>query len=679
MVANLDIFQREKKLRKESRTGDPATQYMLDYVEGLGLDTVFTRQKRYEEKFMGIFPKSGRCDFGSLGICCRQCLIGPCRIWHEDVEFPLRVNAPAQTRGTCGATADTIVARNWLVYHGRGCAAHSTTCKETAETLLKAARGQANFPIRDTAKLEAVAARLGVKTNGAGDRSHNQMAEKVALIALSDLMGIPDGESNKNGMAFANAYLPPKVLKKLRKLDILPKSSFEDLADADHQCVIGMMADPYYFIMQSLKIGVADLIALLITTEIHDIMLGTPAPAPTKIGLNVLKENEINIAVHGHIPLLCEKLIEHSQAPEIQAKIKLAGAEGINFVGLCCTGAEVLQRHKIPLAGNNLQEDLLIATGLVDVFLMDVQCSYPSAHHMADQFHTKVITTMKDARVPMADHLAFKAENADEWAMQALELSINNYKKRPGKSHTPPFEPKDAITGFSLETCVKVLAKLDPENPLKPLIDNIVEGNIYGVCLVAGCTSPKLTTDQTYIDLAVELLKHNVLIIGTGCAAGSCGRGGLLDIKATQEYAGDKLKAVLTALGEAAGLGQPLPPVWHMGSCVDNSRAVNLASALASALDVEIKDLPIVVSAAEAVTEKSVSIGSGAVAIGLPVHVAVVPPVLGSPTVAKLLTVDMTDITGGSYIVEPDAKKAASQLLDIIAKRRKGLGLDKDV
>jgi len=670
-MPKLDIFKKEKRSRQSKRTGDPATQYMLDYVEGLGLDTVFTRQKRYEEKFMGIFPKTGRCDFGSLGICCRQCLIGPCRIWHKDVDLPLRINAPMQTRGTCGATADTIVARNWLVYHGRGCAAHSTTCKEVAETLLKTARGQTTYQIKDTTKLKAVAKKLGFN----GNQTDEQLAEKIALTALSDIMGKPDGVSNKGGMTFANAYLPAKVLSRLKELNIMPTSCFEDMADADHQTVIGMMSDPYYFVMQSLKVGVADLMALLITTEIHDILLGTPAPALTKIGMNVLDEKMVNIAVHGHIPTLCEKVIQWADSAEFRDKAKLVGAKGINIVGICCTGAEVLQRHKIPLAGNNLQEDLLIATGVVDAFLMDVQCSYPSTHAMAEQFHTKIITTMKDARVPMADHLSFDPEKADEWAKQVLELSINNFAKRPNKNHLPPFSPMNAIAGFSAEACIGVLSKIDKENPLKPLIDNVVNGNIYGVCLVAGCTSPKLATEETYHVLVKELLKNNVLILGSGCAAGACGRGGLLDTAATNQYAGEKLKKLLSVLGDVAGLGQPLPPVWHIGSCVDNSRAVNIASALATALNVLIKDLPVVVSAAEAVTEKAVSIGSGAVALGFPVHVAVVPPVLGSPMVAKLLTADMKDLTGGCFIVEPDPKIAASQLLDIITERRKKLSL----
>lgn len=665
------IFKEEKKSRRVFKKFDPATDYMVDYVEGLGLDTVFTRQRRYEESIAGVVPSTGRCDFGSLGICCRQCLMGPCRIWHKDVTLALRVNAPNQTKGTCGASADTIVARNWLSFHSRGSAAHAAAAKETVETFLKAATGKATFEIRDKDKLNAIAARLGVSSK----LPVKKKAQEIAKIALADLIGVPDGKENKEGMKFANKYLPSKVIKSLKENDIMPRNAFEEIIDSDHQTVIGMMSDPYYFIMQTMKVGVSDLMSLLITTELHDAMLGTPTPVATKIGLSVLKEDEVNIAVHGHIPTLTEKLIEHAGSKKMLSKLKVTGAKGINIVGLCCTGAEVLQRHSIPLAGNNLQEDLLIATGLVDAFLMDVQCSYPSAHDMAEKFHTKVITTMKDARVPMADHQKFEAEKADEWAVKALETAINNFPKRADKTHLPPFEPVDILAGFSVEACVKVLSQINKKNPLKPLIDNIVDGNIYGVCLMAGCISPKLHSESTYYELSKELLKHNILVVGTGCAAGACGRSGLMTPDAAKEFAGEKLLAVLSALGDAAGLGAPLPPVWHMGSCVDNSRPLTLASALAETLKVEYKDLPIVISAFEAVTEKSVVIGSGAVAVGFPVHIGVVPPVLGSPLVSKMLTQDMKEITGGYFIVEPDPKKAADDLIAAVKEKRKALGL----
>lgn len=665
------VFKEEQKSRRVFKKFDPATNHMIEYSEGLGLDSVFSRQRRYEENIAGVVPRTGRCDFGLLGICCRQCLMGPCRIWHKDVDLALRVNAPGQTKGTCGASADTIVARNWLTYHARGSAAHSTTAKETVRTFVKAARGEVSFSLRDEKKLDAVVKKLGIREG----LSRVKKGEIVGKIAMFDLVGKPVNEETSDGMTFANRYLPPKVVARLKELKLMPRNAFEEVVDSDHQTVIGMMSDYYYFIMQTLKVGVSDLISLMITTELHDIMLSTPAPAATKIGINVLKEDEVNIAVHGHIPVLTEKLIEHASSKKIVDKLKLVGAQRINLVGLCCTGAEVLQRHSIPLAGSNLQEDLLIATGLVDVFLMDVQCSYPSAHDMAEQFHTRVITTMKDARVPMAEHLEFEAERADEWALQALENAVNNFTKRPDKTHLPPFPPADALTGFSVETIIDVLSRIDSENPLKPLIDNIAEGNIYGICVLAGCTSPKLNTEATFYELSRELLKRNILVVATGCAAGACGRSGLLAPGALDSDTGEKLKAVLMMLGKAVGLSGPLPPVWHMGSCVDNSRPLNLASALATALDVEFKDLPVVASAFEVVTEKTVVIASGCVALGIPVQVGVAPPFLGSPAVTKLLTQDMKEITGGFYIVEPDPVKAAKLLVDVITERREALGL----
>ena len=233
----------------------------------------------------------------------------------------------------------------------------------------------------------------------------------------------------------------------------------------------------------------------------------------------------------------------------------------------------------------------------------------------------------------------------------------------------------ELMAGFSVETCLGVLSKINKEDPLKPLIDNIASGNIYGVVLLAGCTSPKVTADASHVTIAKELLRQNVLIIATGCAAQACARAGLLNPEASEKYAGDKLKAVLNVLGETAGIGKPLPPVWHFGSCVDNARVVILVSALAQKLGVKIKDLPIAASASEWVTEKAAAIGTGAVALGITVHLGVTPPVLGSPAVAALLTSQAKEIFGGKFIVEIEPEKAAGILFKHIKEARGKLGL----
>ncbi len=282
---------------------------------------------------------------------------------------------------------------------------------------------------------------------------------------------------------------------------------------------------------------------------------------------------------------------------------------------------------------------------------------------------------MKEARLTGAEHIPFEEEHADDAARKIISMAVENFSKRTKNIFLPESEPKDLVAGFSVETCTGVLSNIDPQDPLKPLIDNISSGNIYGVVLLAGCTSPKVTADASHVTIAKELLKQNVLIIATGCAAQACARAGLLSPHASEKYAGERLKSVLQALGRTAGFDAPLPPVRHFGSCVDNSRVVILVSALADKLGVPIKDLPIAASAAEWVTEKAAAIGTGAVALGITVHLGVTPPVLGSPVVAALLTRKAEELFGGKFIVEVEPEKASQLLLEHIKGARRKLGL----
>jgi len=344
---------------------------------------------------------------------------------------------------------------------------------------------------------------------------------------------------------------------------------------------MGVMADPTSFLLEGIKLGLADATCLIIATELQDVLFGTPKPVSSTIGFRGLKENEVNIVVHGHVPILSEKIVEWSSSGEMIDKAKEMGADGINVVGVCCTGNEVLMRQGVPLAGSNLQQELVLATGLVEAMVVDVQCIYPAITDVASHFHTKVISTMKEARIPGALHIPFEDETADESAKKIVEEAVNNYKKRTDKTYLPDASNLNLMAGFSVEACLDVLSKLDKDDPLKPLIDNIANGNIQGVVLLAGCTSPKVRADASHVKIAKSLMADNILVVATGCAAQACARAGLLTSEATGEYAGETLKAVLVALGKAAGLDKPLPPVWHFGSCVDNSRVIILIFALA--------------------------------------------------------------------------------------------------
>lgn len=314
-------------------------------------------------------------------------------------------------------------------------------------------------------------------------------------------------------------------------------------------------------------------------------------------------------------------------------------------------------------------------TGALDAMVVDYQCALPSVVTTAACTGGTVVTTMEIAKITGATHVEYAEENAMENARKIVRLGIDAFRRRQDKTTDVPAMRQKVITGFSVEALIAALAKLDSADPLKPLIDQIVAGNIWGICLFAGCNNVKVPQDFNFTTVARHLLKHNVLVLATGCGAGALMRHGFMDQASVGAVCGDGLKAVLTAIGEANGLGGPLPPVIHIGSCVDNSRGVALATSIADRLGVDLDKLPVVASAPEAMHEKAVAIGSWAVAIGLPTHVGVVPPVLGSQAVAQLLTSGIKELTGGYFIVETDPEAAAAKILAAITERRATLGL----
>lgn len=651
---SLSPLRIEQDLRSSKMAFDDATMEMIRRAETMGIDTIFTRQARYDETLAGV--GKARCQFGLLGFCCRQCAMGPCRI------------LPKISKGTCGANKDTIIARNLLMMVARGTASHATHARHAASILLKTAQKKTSYEIKDIDKLNSIAEKINIDTSGGVENT----AIQAANMAFSDIV------SNKESMEFFTSYCPENVNSNLFEKGVIPGSVGNELLNEGLESSMGTMSDPTHFILQAIRLGLADITSLIISSEFHDVLFGIPKPYLSKIGFNVLDKNRVNVVIHGHVPMLSEKIVEISESEEIQKKARDIGAEGLNIVGVCCTGNEVLMRHGVPLAGSNVQQELIILTGLVEAFVVDEQCIFPNVENVADKFHTKLITTM-DTRFPNAEHVQFKEEEADEVAKDILIRAIENFPNRGKNIYLPRVEPKELLAGFSVETCIDVLSKLDAEDPLKPLIDNIASGNIYGVVLLAGCTSPKVMAEASHVTIAKELMKHNVLVLATGCAAQSCARAGFLVPEATERYSGEKIKDVLRVLGDAADLGGPMPPVWHFGSCVDNSRAIVLLSALAERMGVLIKDLPVAASAAEWVAEKAAAIGTGAMALGVTVHLGVTPPVIGSPTVASLITKGSEDLFGGKFIIEIDPVNASERILNHIKEKRKNLGLDVQV
>jgi anaerobic carbon-monoxide dehydrogenase catalytic subunit len=636
-MADLDPFE---------KSHDPAVNRMIEKAKSASVTTVWDR-------YAAMKPQ---CGFGDTGLCCRHCLQGPCRI------DPFG-NGPST--GICGATADVMVARGLDRAIAAGTAAHSGHAKHLAHTLMKMAKGEAGaYAVKEPGKLRAVAGRLGIEVAG---RAENEIARDVAAAALADF------HEKDTPVLWAATVVNKERVDVLSRLGIVPKGIDHEVSEIMHRTLYGVDADAVNLLLAGLRCAVADLAGCYMGTDLADILFGIPKPVFSFANLGTLKAGSVNIALHGHNPVVSEVLV--AAAKDFDAKAKAAGAAGINLVGVCCTGNEILMRHGIAACTHSVSQEMALMTGAVDAMVVDYQCIMPSMATVAECNGTSLITTMEIAKITGAAHVAFSEDAALEKAGQIIEIAINNFSRRKGKAVDIPDIKETVVAGFSVEAIVAALSKVNAEAPLKPLIDHIVSGNIRGVCLFAGCNNVKVPQDRNFITIAKKLLKENVLVLATGCGAGALMRHGFMDPKNVVSLCGDGLAAVLTAVGEANGLGGPLPPVLHMGSCVDNSRAVAIAVAVAQYLGVDTDKLPVVASAPEAVSEKAVSIGAYAVAAGLPTHVGVMLPVLGSALVTEILTDKVKGLTGGYFIVDLDPESAADKLISAINERRKGLGL----
>lgn len=627
---------------------DKATQDLIDRAHSLGISTGVDR----------LSAQQPQCGFGQLGTCCRMCYMGPCRI------DPFG-NGPST--GVCGATADTIVCRNLLREEVGGASSHVGHARHVVVTFKKMLEGKTpGYKITDREKLYEVAAGLGIETDG---KDEKEVARIVVEKALEDL-----SRQDEEPMNWLRFRAPKKELELWKEKGLLVSNAHNEIEEAMHRTSMGNDEDPVNLLLACLKIGLVDGYAgLHMATDFHDILFGTPKVKKIEANLGVLDSDMVNIAMHGHNPVLSEKILEWSE--KLTDEAKAAGAKGVNVVGVCCTGNELTVRNGVPMAAHNLQSELILLTGAVDAMVVDMQCIWPSITRIADCFKTKIITTESFVKMQGAVHVAFEPEEADKKAEEVVRLAIDAYKQRKGKDVFIPEEKSIGLVGFSVEAVLDVLKKINTDGPLMPVIDNIKNGNIYGVVGFAGCPSIKLRNTFMTETMVKELLKNNVLVVTTGCTAHICAQAGLLNTDATDKYCGEGLKAVLKALGEAAGLDVPLPPVWHMGSCVDNSRIATLLKALAERLDVKVSQLPVAGSAPELVQEKAVSIGTWLLVLGLMVHIAPHPRILGSPVATKVLTEGLEEITGGKAFVELDPYKAVEGMLNHIKAKRQALGI----
>jgi carbon-monoxide dehydrogenase catalytic subunit len=633
---------------EKAKSIDQATIEMIEKAAQDGARVVFERAETTRP-----------CPIGAEGSCCSMCSMGPCRV-------PLpkgKTETPEEKKkrvGVCGATPETIAARNFLRKTAAGAAAHSDHGRRVAEAFLLAARGEAKgFQIKDEQKLLQVALDWGVEI---GDRSNEEIAIDIGEIAMKEF-GKQEGE-----VLFVKRA-PLKRQEVWHKLGVTPRGIDREVVEAMHRTHMGVDQDYHSLLQQASRTALSDgWGGSMIATELQDIMFGTPSPVLSQINLGVLKEDEVNLIIHGHEPQLAEMLAVVTQDPEMIKYAQSKGAKGINLAGMCCTANEVLMRHGVPIAGNFLQQELAIVTGALEAMVVDVQCIMQGIADVAKCFHTKIITTDPRAHIEGATHIDFDERSAVETAKAIVKMAIDNFPNR-GKNVRIPDIRSDLVAGFSHETINYLLGGLFRAS-YRPLNDNIINGRIRGVAGVVGCNNVRVTHDDVHVTMVKELIKNDVLVLQTGCSAMACAKAGLMVPEAAQ-YAGAGLAEVCEAVG--------IPPVLHLGSCVDNARILIAATAMVKdgGLGDDISDLPAAGAAPEWMSEKAISIGQYFVASGVFTVFGVAWPTLGNKEVTDFLFKDFEDMYGGMWAFEPDPIKAAQLMIAHIDKKRKALGIDK--
>jgi carbon-monoxide dehydrogenase catalytic subunit len=639
-------------MAEEEKKRKSADKASLELIEKACTDAVNLAFDRAEQ----MKP----CPIGAVGNCCRNCGMGPCR-----VPLPKGKEETAEDkkkrRGICGATAETIAARNFIRMIAGGAAAHSDHGRGVAELFIATAKGEApGYKIRDEQKLLALALEWGVDI---GDRSNEEIAVDIGEKALAEF-GRQEGE-----LLFLKRA-PLKRQEIWRQQGVAPRGIDREIVEIMHRTHIGVDQDYENLLKQGVRASIADgWGGSMIATELQDILFGTPAPVLGQVNLGVFKEDEVNLVIHGHEPLLSEMIVAAAQDPEMVKLAESKGAKGINLSGMCCTANEIIMRHGIPLAGNFLQQELALVTGAVDAMVVDVQCIMQSLPDIAQCYHTKIITTSPKAKIRGAVHIEFDEHDAMKSAKEVVRTAIENFPKR-GKNIHIPEEKHDLIAGFSHETINYLLGGLF-RSSYRPLNDNIINGRIRGVAGVVGCNNCRTAHNECHISMVKELIKNDVLVIQTGCSAMASAMAGLMVPEAAREFAGEGLAEVCEAVG--------IPPVLHMGSCVDNSRILMAATAMVKdgGLGDDISDLPVAGAAPEWMSEKAISIGQYFVSSGVYTVFGVTWPTEGSKEVTNYLFKDMENTLGGMWDFEPDPIQAAQKMIAHIDKKRKALGIDK--
>lgn len=628
-------------MREDLKSVDPAAQALLKVAGQKKLETSFERAERLKP-----------CPIGHQGACCKMCHMGPCRL----------VGKEDEATGVCGASLPVVTARNFARMVAAGTAAHSDHARDLANTLLAVARGEAkDFQVKDVRKLNRVAGYLGINVEG---KSVNEVAEKVALKFIEQF-GQQKGE-----LAYL-ARAPKKRQEIWRKLGIAPRGIDREVVEMLHRTHMGVDQEPNNIMLGAMRAALADgWGGSMMGTDISDILFGTPKPVKTKASLNVFKEDQVNIVVHGHEPSFAEMLVVATGDPEIVSYAKSKGAKGVNLVGMCCTANEILVRHGIPAAGGFLQQELGLITGMIEAMVVDVQCIMPAISQLAKNFHTKIVTTTPKGKMIDALHIEYDEHHGLEIAKKVARLAIDNFQNRKKDISPAGVKPADVIAGFSDEY-IEYMQGGRYRASYRPLNDAIIAGRIRGVVGIAGCNNPRISQDSIHNFLSRELIKNDVLVVQTGCSAMASAKAGYMTPENALENAGPGLRQVCEAIG--------IPPILHMGSCVDNSRILTVATHIAEegGLGDDIGGLPAVGIAPEWMSEKAIAIGTYFAASGVPTIFGAGSPVSASKTLKDIMENKWWDMVTAGFYFEEDPGKILELALKLIDTAREKLKIRK--
>jgi len=633
-----DTESKQKLSTPDSMTICDSTKQMLTKAREDNVETAFERADTMKA-----------CPIGADSACCKHCSMGPCRLNPKD---------PYGKVGVCGATIDTIQARNFGRMVSAGASAHTDHGMSMLDVFRKVVKGEiVDYEIKDTVKLLNVAASVGIEVEG-------RTIKDVSLDLYEELERT---YTQVEGEIPFVKRVPQETLKKWRELGIVPRGAMREIMELMHRTHMGVDQEYENITKQSSRTALSDgWGGSMVATEISDILFGTPSPVTANVNMGCLKEDMVNIIIHGHEPNLFETVLASVNEPTLIDAAQQAGAKGINLVGMCCSGAEMLSRHGIPHAGNFMSTESILVTGAVDAMAVDVQCIKQGLSTVAQCYGTYMFTTNPRCKIEGADHLEFEEDNPQETTDEIVIKAITRFRTRQAKIEIPDNQ-NPGIHGFSHEYIQYMLGGSFRAS-YRPLNDNIINGRIKGLAGVVGCTNPRVKHDWVHVELVKKLIKNDVLVLQTGCSQISLAKAGLLTPEAAH-LAGDGLREVCETVG--------IPPVLGLGSCVDNSRILIAASAVVNegGLGESIADLPAAGAAPEWMSEKAISIGQYFVASGVYTIFGVTYPVTDNTKFSQHLYQGLEQQGLGKWGFAVDPYEMANKMINHIDDRRQKLGI----